>query len=197
MPEERKVLMRADARANREALLSAARTLFAAHGPNVPYSQIATEAGVGVATLYRHFPTPEDLLTGLIERILEQITDICALRLPGMQRDPHAAWLAFVNDLVALEFGTLVPQLLDGRRLAELPAEVLTAREQIIDAAGALVDLAKEAGLVRADASSIAVLAGLGAITRPLPSALDEIAPGMRDWLVGVYVAGLRPSATR
>ncbi|WP_068402603.1 TetR/AcrR family transcriptional regulator [Kribbia dieselivorans] len=188
--------MRADAQANREALLKAARTLFAAQGPAVPFSQIAAEAGVGVATLYRHFPTPEDLMLGLIERVLEQMAEVCARHLPGMQREPQATWPTVIDDIVALELGTLVPQLLGGRDLADLPAEILAAREQVIDAAGTLVDLAKEAGLVRADASSIAVLAGLGAITRPLPSVLDAIAPGMRDWLVEVYVAGLRPSAT-
>ena len=53
--------LRADARRNREAVLDAARTAFAAEGLSVPLDEIARRAGVGPGTLYRHFPTKEAL----------------------------------------------------------------------------------------------------------------------------------------
>jgi AcrR family transcriptional regulator len=57
---------RADARRNRETILAAARELFAEHGSTTQMDEIAARAGVGVGTVYRHFPTKEALLTELI-----------------------------------------------------------------------------------------------------------------------------------
>ena len=59
--------LRADAARNREALISAARTLFAQHGTEVPLQAIAKAAGVGQASLYRHFPDRESLIIAIFE----------------------------------------------------------------------------------------------------------------------------------
>lgn len=64
---------RADARANRDAVLNAATVLFAERGVEVSYEEIAERAGVGRATLYRHFPTREALLAGLLDDLMEEL----------------------------------------------------------------------------------------------------------------------------
>ncbi|MEU5649006.1 helix-turn-helix domain-containing protein [Streptomyces pseudogriseolus] len=67
----RDTTVRADARRNRERLLAAARAVFAEHGIDAPMATVARRAGVGVATLYRHFPTREVLVRGAFARQME------------------------------------------------------------------------------------------------------------------------------
>ncbi|MGH2762332.1 MAG: TetR/AcrR family transcriptional regulator [Thermoleophilaceae bacterium] len=67
--------MRADARRNHEAIVSAARELFAEKGMDAQMDEIARRAKVGVGTLYRHFPAKEDLLDGLIARRFERLAE--------------------------------------------------------------------------------------------------------------------------
>jgi AcrR family transcriptional regulator len=59
--------LRSDARRNRERLVASARELFAAHGVDVPVEDITHHAGLGMGTLYRHFPTKEELLDAVLE----------------------------------------------------------------------------------------------------------------------------------
>ena len=61
-------VLRADAQRNRDAVLEAARKLFAEHGNDAQMDDIARKASVGVGTVYRHFPTKDDLLQALIEK---------------------------------------------------------------------------------------------------------------------------------
>jgi AcrR family transcriptional regulator len=63
--------LRRDASENRTKILDAARHVFADHGTDAPLEAIATEAGVGIATLYRRFPTREDLLATIVGEELE------------------------------------------------------------------------------------------------------------------------------
>src|SRR5258705_13790277 len=67
---------RADARRNYEALLAAASEVFGARGPDASLDEIARRAGVGNATLYRHFPTRRDLLVAVC---VEEVEGLCAL----------------------------------------------------------------------------------------------------------------------
>jgi AcrR family transcriptional regulator len=68
--------LRSDARDNRELILAAARAVFAAEGLSVPMREVARRAGVGPATLYRHFPTKEDLVTEAFAGQLHACHDI-------------------------------------------------------------------------------------------------------------------------
>lgn len=72
--------MRKDARENREEILRVARLLFAQHGLEVSMRTIASTVGVGIATLYRNFPTRADLILGLVEQgagEVEALLDEC------------------------------------------------------------------------------------------------------------------------
>ncbi|MBZ6106958.1 TetR/AcrR family transcriptional regulator [Streptomyces olivaceus] len=76
--------LRADARRNRERVLEAAREVFAAHGTDAPMSAVARRAGVGVATLYRRFPTRTELLTAAFD---DQLAE-CAVFFETALADP-------------------------------------------------------------------------------------------------------------
>lgn len=67
---------RADATRNRAAILDSARTLIAAHGPDVGMDRIATGAGVAVGTLYRHFPTKQDLVRAIAADLASTVAGI-------------------------------------------------------------------------------------------------------------------------
>lgn len=82
--------LRADARHNRDRILEAAREAYAAHGIDVPVTTIARRAGVGVATLYRRFPTRADLVA---EAFSEQLA-VCVAALDDALRDPDP-WRGF------------------------------------------------------------------------------------------------------
>src|ERR1700683_1510548 len=88
--------LRSDARHNREIILDAARTLFAAEGLHVPMREIARRAGVGPATLYRHFPTKETLVT---EALAGQMHACRAIVDEGLaDPDPwHGFWLVIAR----------------------------------------------------------------------------------------------------
>lgn len=82
--------LRADARRNRQRIMEAARTVFAEQGLAAPLEEIAGRAGVGIATLYRRFPSREDLIVASFEREMEEYVDAVdkALRAP-------TAWSGF------------------------------------------------------------------------------------------------------
>ena len=71
--------LRADARRNRERIVSSGRELFARDGPEAQMDQIAAHAGVGIGTVYRHFPTKEALLTEMVRVRFQEFADIATL----------------------------------------------------------------------------------------------------------------------
>jgi AcrR family transcriptional regulator len=94
--------VRADARRNYETLLAAAKDVFAEDGPDAPLDDIARRAGLGNATLYRHFPTRRDLLVAVYA---DEVADLCAYAEKLRDGDPVDAlfeWLrAFVEHVVS------------------------------------------------------------------------------------------------
>src|SRR5438874_302222 len=64
-------VLRADARRNRQRILAAARSVFAEQGLDAPLAEVAGRAGVGIATLYRRFPTREDLIVASFEQKMD------------------------------------------------------------------------------------------------------------------------------
>src|SRR5438270_8126889 len=71
--------LRADARRNRERIMCAGRELFAREGPEAQMDEIAAHAGVGIGTVYRHFPTKEALLTEMVRLRFQEFADVAAL----------------------------------------------------------------------------------------------------------------------
>ncbi|HCT80827.1 MAG TPA: TetR/AcrR family transcriptional regulator [Micromonosporaceae bacterium] len=95
------MMMRADALRNRELILDAACHAFASRGPDVPLEEIAAEAGVGVATLYRRFPTREDLLDAVASRQIELYER--ALRKALADPDPWQGFSSFVRTVTEIQ----------------------------------------------------------------------------------------------
>ncbi len=89
--------LRADARRNRGRLLVAAEEVFAERGVAVPVDEVAERAGVGVGTLYRHFPTKEALIAAVVATRLEQLCE--QSRAAKDDPDPGAALFAFADRL--------------------------------------------------------------------------------------------------
>jgi AcrR family transcriptional regulator len=71
--------LRADARRNRERILSSARELFARQGPQAQMDEIAAQAGLGIGTLYRHFPTKDALLTAMVRDRFQEVAEMATL----------------------------------------------------------------------------------------------------------------------
>ena len=141
--------MRADARRNRERVLAAARSVFAERGIDAPMATVARRAGVGVATLYRHFPTRDALVQGAFE---EQM-DTCSQALDDALAAPDP-WQGFqklvetVCDLQRKERGFPAAFL---AAFPDTTAEHVRARKDAEHGVTTLVRRAQATGSLRPD----------------------------------------------
>ena len=144
---------RADALRNHERVLEAAKTVFSAGGPDASLEAVAREAGVGIGTLYRHFPTREALYEAVYRREVEQLSEL-AEELKG-EREPVEAlrrWLRSNVEFVATKKGMAAALAL----AAGPPPSELTAfsYERLTKAIGVLIERAVAAGEIRTDVSA-------------------------------------------
>src|SRR5437762_13388240 len=95
--------LRSDARRNRERLVASARTLFASDGVDVPVEEITRHAGVGMGTLYRHFPTKEDLIDAVLEDAFSGLLD--AAKEAAEAEDAWAGLTSFLERALAEHVG--------------------------------------------------------------------------------------------
>jgi AcrR family transcriptional regulator len=98
------VELRADARRNLERVLDAAEEVFAAEGPDASVAEIAHRAGVGQGTVFRRFPTKDDLMYAVIERHVAQMTTIAEEALA--EDDPGDAFFSFIHRVAELVMST-------------------------------------------------------------------------------------------
>ena len=185
--------MRADARKNRERLLVAAEEVFAEKGVSVPVDDVACRAGVGVGTLYRHFPTKEALIAAVLATRLEQLSaESAAARIDP---DPGAALFAFADRLGAEV--SVKHDLADALAEAgvDVKAEMADVMEQMKANVGALITRAQQAGAVRDDVGADELF---GLVVATCSAAklqgLDEEA---RRRMIGVVFDGLRAEPDR
>jgi AcrR family transcriptional regulator len=141
---------RADARRNRERVLRAAREALAEHGLDAQMDDIASRAGVGVGTVYRHFPTKEDLVRALVADQWRSLTEAAG---PAFAADdPWQGLHDYLWRAARLQC--------ENRAWAQLAAaaplaiEAEDERQELIAVTDRLVALAKKAGLVRQDLSA-------------------------------------------
>ncbi|RII20744.1 Transcriptional regulator, TetR family [Streptomyces sp. YIM 130001] len=141
--------VRADALRNREALLVAARAVFAEHGIDAPMATVARRARVGVATLYRHFPTRDDLVRGAYTRqmkaCVQALTD--ALDDP----DPWHGFQGLIETFCALQREERGFPTAFAAAFPHAGPEHAQAREQAARDLAGLVRRAQAAGALRAD----------------------------------------------
>jgi len=142
--------LRADAARNRARVLEVAYEMFAAEGLGVAIDEIARRAGVGAGTVYRHFPTKEDLYKAVIEDRLNRIVDDGRALLASV--DPGDALFAFLRSMV-LQWGATDRGLAEA--LAGLGVDVKEAvpdgEDAFLGLLGDLLRAAQKAGTVRRD----------------------------------------------
>ena len=139
---------RADAARNRERVLDAARAVFAERGTDASVPDIAERAGVGVATIYRSFPTKRDLVVAIVLERFRAMKDFAEAALSA-DRDP---WDAFPTVLISSARMQLQDRAF-GQVMAEAfdVAEVRAERDQVLDRIGELMRRAQDAGAMRRD----------------------------------------------
>lgn len=142
---------RADSLRNRDLLLTAAKTAFTESGAEVPLEEVARRAGVGIGTLYRHFPTREALVAAVYAREIGQLaTSADALLARRSAGDALEAWLNLLIDYMATK-RVVAPALRadpgEGSKLyASSGATILPTLERLTDAARAAGDIRSDIG---------------------------------------------------
>ena len=183
--------LRADASRNRETLLAAATRAFASAETEPSMRAIAREAGVGIATLYRHFPTRESLVDAVYHDQVERLT-LGARELLGLLPPAEAMrrWMDLFGDWLVTKHGmidTLLAMIESGEiALAQTRAELLDVITTILDAGTAAGDL-------RADISAEDIAASLIGIFTVVGK--PEQRP-QADRLLNLLMDGLRPRPT-
>jgi AcrR family transcriptional regulator len=178
---------RADARRNRDKLIAAAREAFAECGTTASLEDVARRAGVGIGTLYRHFPTRQDLLEAVyvdeFEAIARSAVDLADL----------PPWDALVNWLQQFVRYAATKRALAEELLAyiDLDSDVFRRSREAITAAGEpLLERAQRAGVVRPDVTFgdlTRMIGGIAAIRASDPEQIERI--------LGLALDGLRYQA--
>jgi AcrR family transcriptional regulator len=182
--------LRADAQRNRARILDVAEKIFATKGTAAPTEEVARAAGVGIGTVFRHFPTKEELLEAVYVARLERLAAE-AQRLTT-QGDPATALATF--------FTSSVTAASTKNALAEALAEAGVSIERAHAEAGkglrsaiaVLLVRAQRAGGVRTDIDVADLLNLMIGASRAV-AGLDDAA---RDRVLAVFLDGLRPPAT-
>src|SRR5215469_4988054 len=182
--------MRADARRNRARVLEAAEAVFAARGTSASTEEIAHQAGVGVGTVFRHFPTKEALLEAILMDRVARLGEMA--RSLATAADPGAALFDLFSHMV--EQGATKKTYVDALADAALDSKI--ARSQVghetVQALGALLARAQRAGAVRQDigvAELIALVVGASRAAEHIGS--DS---AVRARTLQVVFDGLRPA---
>ena len=184
---ERRV--RADAQRNTDALLEAALAVFAASGVDAPVREIALQAGVGVGTVYRHFPQRSDLITAVFQREVDACADaapvLAAEHAPG---EALAQWMQRYAAFIATKRGLAAALHSGNPAFNALPAYF---DKRLRPALQALLDAAAAAGEVRGDVEPDDLLRAVG----NLSAAADAEGPAHARRMVALLVDGLRYGA--
>jgi AcrR family transcriptional regulator len=142
---------RADAIRNRERVLEAAKAVFSAGGPDASLEAVARRAGVGIGTLYRHFPTREALFEAVYRREVQQLSELAeSLKSEPDPVDALRRWLRSNVEFVATKKGMSAALALTVQSSSELTA---FSFDRLAKAVGALLDRAVAAGEIRSDIS--------------------------------------------
>ena len=182
--------VRADARRNLDALLEAAKAVFGTSGVDAPVRDIATRAGVGIATLYRHFPQRSDLVAAVFRREV----DACAAAAAALSqehepREALARWLRRYTSFIATKRGLAAALHSGDPAFDALPGYF---RQHLEPTLQALLDAAVGAGEIRDDVEAYPLLRAVGNLS--IATDHGEAALGRR--MVDLLIDGLRYGAS-
>ena len=181
--------MRKNARANRERILAAAETVFGASGELGSTEDVAARAGVGIATVFRHFPTKDALIEAALVRQFDRLTEQ-ASGLAG-EPDPDRAVRELIVTLIETSSTKLTLISLVGES-GQLPPAVQEATGRVQDEIGRVLARAKNEGVVAGDVTVeefFVLVRGVGQAAATMPAA-----PVTLDRAVEIICRGLAPA---
>jgi AcrR family transcriptional regulator len=188
-PERAPRRLRADAQRNIDSLLEAAKTVFGTSGVDAPAKQIADLAGVGVGTLYRHFPQRSDLVKAVFQREVDACanaaTTLAAAHEPGAAL---AKWLHRYTEFLATKRGLATALHSGDPAYCALPAYFM---QRLGPALGSLLEAATASGEIRAGISAKDILHAVANLCVPVPG--EGVAYSQR--MVALLIDGLRCGA--
>ncbi len=181
--------LRSDARRNRERILSGARAVFAEYGSDAQMDDVARRAGVGVGTVYRHYPTKEALL---VELVREKFRIFTAEARDALERDGEpfevlAELMRSNAEMLGRDAGT--QQVLAGAG-EHIWTQAAAAQTELLELTSQLIDRARRAGTIREDATAT----DIGMLMCGVSATMAHSAPGF-DWRrhLDLVVDMLRP----
>ena len=178
---------RKDARRNKEALLDAAAAVFVASGVDAPVRAIAARAGVGVGTIYRHFPTRADLIIAVYRHQVDACAEAGPVLLAGGD-SPHAAlarWIDLFVDFLVTKHGLAGALHSDEAGFDTLHAYFV---DRLVPVCARLLDAGAAAGEIRPGIDAFSLMRGVGNLCIGADSDPRYDARG----LVELLVTGLR-----
>jgi AcrR family transcriptional regulator len=179
---------RADAKRNVVALLEAAKSVFARTGVDAPAKEITDLAGVGVGTLYRHFPRRSDLIVAVIQHEV----DACARAAPALSAeqapwDALTTWIGRFTEFVGTKRGLASVLHSGDPAFEDLPRYFMEHLEPALDG---LLGAARASGHVRADVTARDVLLTVALMRQPVRG--ED--PHLNERMIRIFVEGLRHS---
>ncbi|MFG3116728.1 TetR/AcrR family transcriptional regulator [Streptomyces sp. NPDC048197] len=152
---------RSDAQRNRQTVLTAAAEVFVTSGVDAPIRQIAAQAGVGMATIYRHFPTRADLVTAVYHHQIEACAEAGPRLLTSADSplDALRQWIDLFVDFLVTKHGLADALQSDSDRFAALHAYFL---DRLLPVCAQLLDAAAEADEIRPGTQPYELMRGIG-----------------------------------
>jgi AcrR family transcriptional regulator len=183
--------LRRDAQANRDRIVAAARAAFAVKGIDVPVEEIARRAGVGMGTLYRHFPAKEDLIDAVLEDAFAAFISAAEHALD--EQDAWAGFRGFLERVFALHVENRgLKDMIATRAHGKARAEAM--RTRIRPLLRRLIERAQEQGALRADFTAEDMPLVFWAGGRVI-EATAAVAPDFWRRHLGLLLDGLRAEA--
>jgi AcrR family transcriptional regulator len=178
--------MRQDARENRERILAAAQAVFGDRGATASTEEVARRAGVGIATVFRHFPTKEALIEAALLRHLDELAERAGAL--GTDADPALAWRTLVRAMI--ETGATKLTLASMLAVQDgLPDSAAAASDRLKAAVEGVLRRAQEAGSVRSSVTIEEVYLLIRGLAQA--SATMAVHPDTLDRAIDVVLAGL------
>ena len=185
--------LRSDARRNRERLVASARELFADTGVDVPVEEITRHAGLGMGTLYRHFPTKEELIDAVLEDAFAELVDLAEDAVAD--DDAWAGFTGFLEQALALHaVNRGLKDVLATREQGRQRAEAMRAR--IRPLLRRVIERAQEQGSLRPDFTIEDVPLVFWSAGRVIETTA-AVAPDYWRRYLGLLLDGLRAEAAQ
>lgn len=181
--------VRADAQRNIDVLLETAKEVFATLGVDAPVREIADRAGLGVGTLYRHFPQRAELIAAVFRREIDACADIGPELAASHEPDEALSlWMQRYVDFIATKRGLAAALHSGDPAFDTLPAYF---EERLRPTLATLLNSAAEAGIIRGDIEPGGLLRAVASLSTPVRGAN----PDQGKLMVGLLVDGLRYGA--